>query len=80
MPLVSVITKVTNIRAFSRRLLRTFEHEILATLSDLNDASNDVSRQIMDSHATKDLPIRVIFPDYDKGFSKTETEQLRESF
>ena len=43
-------------------------------------ASNDVSRQIMDSYTTKDLPIQVIFPECNQGISKIETEQLRETF
>jgi hypothetical protein len=34
----------------------------------------------MDSYTTKDLPIQVIFPKYNQGISKTEIEQLRETF
>jgi glycosyltransferase involved in cell wall biosynthesis len=46
----------------------------------VDDASNDASRQILDSYAAADLQIEVIFLEYNKDISKTETEQLRETF
>jgi glycosyltransferase involved in cell wall biosynthesis len=42
----------------------------------VDDASTDVSRQIIDSYAAKDHRIQVIFHEYNKGISKTVNDGI----